>query len=328
MALLVTGAMGHVGLEVVRQAVRNGHRVVAAYRNAFHSGDAAEIGPLATWVRADLSNPIELDAVLAANRVQGAIHTAAVPNDNVARGDPLSAVYSNVVAVAGLLEHARRDGWQRLINVSTGSVFQDATNTDLPVLEDRATAVDNIYSTTKLCGELLTTMYASQLDVSAATIRISWVYGPPLVPAVRDHPRGPIPWFLRCALSGAAVDDPSGGDFLASYTHVSDVAAGLLAAYEASQLRHSLYHLGSGHNLSTSEVVRAVKSAVPEASITVGPGTAPYTDHTRMRGPLAGERLYQDTGFRPRLDLEQGVATFADWMRANRSRWAAEGTTS
>lgn len=328
MALLVTGAMGHVGLEVVRQAVRKGHRVVAVHRNAFHSGDAAEIGPLARWVRADLSDPKELEAVLAENAVQGAIHSAAVPNDNVARGDPLAAVRSNVMAIAALLDHARRHGWRRLINVSTGSVFQDATDTDVAVLEDRATAVSNVYSTTKVCGELLTTMYASQFGVSSATVRISWVYGPPLVPTERDHPRGPIPWFLRCAMSGIAVEDPSGGDFLASYTHVSDVAEGLLAAYEADHLRHSQYHLGSGRNYSTSDVVRAVKAAAPEASIVVGPGTAPYTDHTRMRGPLAGERLHQDTGFRPKLDLDGGVAQFAVWMRANRSRWAAEGGQS
>ena len=70
-------------------------------------------------------------------------------------------------------------------------------------------------------------MYRSQFDVSAATVRISWVYGQPLVPRIRENPRGPIPWFLRCALSGVPIEEPAGNDFLASYTHVADVAAGL-----------------------------------------------------------------------------------------------------
>lgn len=165
-------------------------------------------------------------------------------------------------------------------------------------------------------------MYRSQFGLSAATVRISWVYGPPLVPRVRDNPRGPIPWFLRCALSGVPVDDPAGADFLASYTHVADVAAGLLAAYEAQALDHDVYHLGWGRNFSTADVVDAVRRAVPSASISVGPGTAPYTDHTRMRGPLAGSRLRDDAGWSPRLDLADGVAQFADWMRENRSAWA------
>ena len=98
---------------------------------------------------------------------------------------------------------------------------------------------------------------------------------------------------------------PAGNDFLASYTHVSDVAAGLLAAYEAETLRHPMYHLGWGKNFSTAEVVRAVRAAVPKAMISVGPGTAPWTDHTRMRGPLAGNRLFEDAGFKPSLDLDR-----------------------
>ena len=322
MVLLVTGAMGHVGQDLVRQAAERGHRVVAQYRGAFNAKMVATTGPQVSWVKADLTDTDAVEAMIEAHGVSGAIHTAAVPNDSVARPDPFGAVNSNVAAVAGLLDHARRRNWRRFVYVSTGSVFQKAADGTTPILEDHPPAVTNVYSTTKLCGELVTTMFRSQYDLSASTVRISWVYGPPLVPRVRENPRGPIPWFLKCALSGQPIVEPSGGDFAASYTHVSDVAAGLLAAYEAEALRHPVYHLGSGLNFSTSQVADAVRRAVPGASITVGPGTAPWTDHTRMRGPLAGNLLFEDTGFKPKLDLEQGVRSFADWMRANREAWA------
>lgn len=320
--LLVTGAMGHVGQEVVRLALTHGHRVVAQYRGTFREAAAKAMGSGVAWVRADITDVKSVDALIEAHGVTGAIHTAAVPNESVARPDPLGTVRSNVEATASLLEHARRRNWLRFINVSTGSVFQKSTDPRIPIDEDHAPAVTNVYSTTKFCGELLTTMYRSQFDVSAATVRISWVYGPPLVPRVRDNPRGPIPWFLKCALSGRPIEEPSGGDFAASYTHVSDVAAGLLAAFEAKELRHPIYHLGWGRNFSTTDVAEAVGRAVPDAAISVGPGTAPWTDHTRMRGPLAGNRLLEDAGFSPRLDLDHGVMSFADWMRSNREEWA------
>ena len=246
MVLLVTGAMGHVGQDLVRQAAERGHRVVAQYRGAFNAKMAATSGPKVSWVKADLTDADAVEAMIEAHGVSGAIHTAAVPNDSVARPDPFGAVNSNVGAVAGLLDHARRRNWRRFVYVSTGSVFQKATDGTTPILEDHPPAVTNVYSTTKLCGELVTTMFRSQYDLSASTVRISWVYGPPLVPRVRENPRGPIPWFLKCALSGQPIVEPSGGDFAASYTHVSDVAAGLLAAYEAEALRHPVYHLGSG----------------------------------------------------------------------------------
>src|SRR6266542_3586871 len=164
---------------------------------------------------------------------------------------------------------------------------------------------------------------ARHVDVSiavrraAAVVRISWVYGPPLVPRVRDNPRGPIPLFLKLALAGAPIREPGGGEFAASFTYVADVAAGLVAAYDAKALSHDVYHLGSGRNFSTYDVAALVRAVVPEASIEVDPGTAPWTDNTRMRGPLAGTRLFDDTGFVPAFGLEAGIRAFADWMRSH-----------
>ncbi len=320
MALLVTGAMGHVGYEVARQAAARGHQVVAQCRGTFREADARAVDGKVTWVRLDLADATAVRATIEKQDIDACIHSAAVPNESLARPDPFSTVAANTGAVATLLEAARTQGWRRFVYVSTGSVFQNATDMT-PILEDAQPSVTGVYSTTKHCGELLVAMYRSQYGLSAATVRISWVYGPPLVPRGRDDPRGPIPYFLKCALSGVAVREPSGANFAASFTHVSDVAAGLLAAAEARGLRHPVYHLGSGRNCSTDAVARAVKAAVPEAAIQVGPCTAPWTDHTRMRGPLAGRRLLEDAGFEPRLSLESGIASFADWMRANRERW-------
>ena len=317
MAILITGAMGHVGFELVQQCAQRGYPVVAQYRDTFREADAKAAGGDVSWVRADLANDADLERLLKSRSIDGCIHTAAVPNEVYCRPDPLNAVRSNTGAVAALLEAARTLKWRRLLNVSTGSVFQNATDVSQPVPEDRQQSVTNIYSTTKYCAELLTTMYRSQFDVSAASVRISWVYGQPLVPRQRENPRGPIPYFLKCALTGIPVREPSGGDFAASFTHVSDVAGGLLAAYDAPSLNHDAYHLGSGVNYSTRDVARAIKAVVPDAEIEIGPGTAPWTDHTRMRGPLGGERLLKDTGWRPALSLEAGIRSFADWIRAH-----------
>ena len=317
MALLITGAMGHVGYETARQALARGHDVLAQYRNVFREADAKALSGPITWARCDLASAAELAAMLERHRVTGCIHTAAVPNEGVARNDPLGTIDANVGAVGRLLEAARSRSWRRFLNVSTGSVFQNSVDPSKPILEDAPTRVTNVYSTTKYAGELLTAMYRSQFGLQAATVRISWVYGPPLVPRVREDPRGPIPLFLKLALAGKPVVESGGGDFAASFTHVADVAAGLLGAYDAKTLSHDIYHLGSGRNFTTREVAASVRKAVPGARIEVGPGTAPWTDHTRMRGPLAGTRLLDDTGWKPALSLDDGIAAFARWMRAH-----------
>jgi nucleoside-diphosphate-sugar epimerase len=223
------------------------------------------------------------------------------------------------MATAALLELGRRQNWRRVIYVSSGSVFQNDMDLKQVLLEDHPLSPSSLYGSTKAAGELFVGMYRKQYGLSASTVRISFVYGPPLVPAERDLPRGPIVAFLREVLSGIPIRE-GGGEFEASFTHVDDVARGLLAAYLAPNLHHDIYHLGHGRNWTTFEVADAVKAAVPGAIVEIGPGTMPWTTFNRMRGALAGTRLQEDTGFTPALPLIAGVSAFAAWMQANPAR--------
>ena len=315
--LLVTGGMGHVGYETVRQAAAAGHEVVAQFMSTFRDADAKAAGPRVTWARCDLADPYAVAMLAAEHRIAGCIHTAAVPNDVLCKPDPLRAVQSNVTAVGHLLETARRLGWRRFLTVSTGSVFQNLPDAVTPVSEETEPTPRTLYACTKRSAELLTEAYATTYGLSAATVRVSWIFGPPLAPSHFEGPRGPIPYFLRRALRGEPIRDPSGGDFAASFTFVKDCAAGLLAAYAAPDLKHRAYHLGSGRNETTFAVADAVRAAVPGAEVDIGPGAAPWTNFIVLRGPLACGRMADEFGFRPAHSLADGVAAFADWMRAN-----------
>lgn len=319
MALLVTGASGHVGQEIVRQAAGRGMEVVAASRSGRPSDDTGTALANVSWVACDLTNAGAVSALVEQHPITDCIHGAAVSNEAYARPDPLGAIATNVSATANVLEAARANEWRRLVLISTGSVFQCRKDTLTPILEDEPPAPQNIYSTTKVSAEMLVRLYRTEFDLSAASVRISWVYGPPVI---ADAPtRGPIPSYLLRALRGDAINE-SGGDFAASFTFVGDVAAGLLAAVEAKRLHHDTYHLGPGRNHSVHEVADAVRRAVPNAEIALGPGTEPWTTYTAMRAPLAGQRLRDDTGFEPSYTLEQGIAAYADWMQINRDRWS------
>lgn len=322
--LLVTGGMGHVGYETVRQAAVRGVDVVAQYMSTFRKADAEALGPRVTWAQCDLSDPFELTMLTAEHDIDSCIHTAAVPNDAVGVPQPLRTFNSNVVATQLLLEAARRLKWRRFILVSTGSVFQSLPDATTPVHEDTIPTPHSLYASTKRAAEMMTHVYATTYGLNAATARISWIFGPPLVPPAYDGPRGPIPEFLRRALRGEKIREPSGGDFAASFTYVPDCAEGLLTLWGAETLAHSVYHLGSGRNYTAFDVAEAVRKAVPGAQIEIGGGTAPWTDTTVMRGPLDCKRMLEEFGFRPRHSLEEAVAAFADWMRANPERWNRE----
>lgn len=321
MALLVTGAMGHCGYETVKLAARDGLPVIAQYMNTYREADADALGSV-TWVRCDLSDPFEVAALAATHDIDGCIHTAAIPNDAMGLPIPMRTFTSNVVATENLLELARRQDWRRFLLVSTGAVFQRWKDTTKPIPEDTEPSPVTLYGTTKRCAELMTAMYNTVYGLSAATIRISWVFGPPLLPKMFDGPRGPVPAYLRRVLRGETVQEPSGGDFAASFTYVTDVARGLLAGYRAEQLNHDVYHLGSGENYSTFRVVEAIRAAVPAAEIEVGPDTEPWTQFTVQRGPLECARMKADFGYETSYSLDAAIAAFADWIRAHPKSFA------
>lgn len=318
MTLLVTGASGHVGLEIVKRATARGIPVIALARDAISPADAKAAGVGATWLECELTNADAVRRVAEAYKINACIHAAAISNELYARPNPLDAINSNVGATANLLDAARVHRWRRFILVSTGSVFQKRPDTVAPILEDARPEPGNIYSTTKAGAEMLTRMYRTEFGLSASTVRISWVFGPPVV---TDSPaRGPIPSYLMRALRGEAIRE-GGGDFAASFTYVGDVADGLIAAATAKDLRSDVYHLGHGVNFTARAAAEAVEAACPGAAIELGPGTEPWTTFTAIRGPLAGTRLRDDTGFTPPTSLAEAVQIYADWMRAHPETW-------
>ena len=322
MTLLVTGATGHVGGEIVRQAMKRDMPVIAVARDAVGEAEVQAF-PSVKWLQCDLADTDAVMALTARNPIDACIHAAAISNEAYARPDPHGAIATNVGATANLLEAARLASWRRFVLISTGSVFSLNSDTTRPILEDQAPGVANVYSTTKLCAELLTSMYRTEYGLSASTVRISWVFGPPII---SDQPmRGPIPSYLLRALQGIAIRE-GGAEFAASFTYVADAVGGLLAAATASELRHPICHLGHGVNFTAGQAAAAVRSAVPGAVIELTGGTEPWTRYTSLRGPLAGDRLRADTGYNPTHTLEAGVRAYADWMRAHPELWRAGET--
>jgi nucleoside-diphosphate-sugar epimerase len=311
-----------VGGEIVRQAMKRDIPVIAVARDAVGEAEVQAF-PSVKWLQCDLADTDAVMALTARNRIDACIHAAAISNEAYARPDPRGAIATNVGATANLLEAARLASWRRFVLISTGSVFSLNSDTTRPILEDQAPGVANVYSTTKLCAELLTSMYRTEYGLSASTVRISWVFGPPII---SDQPmRGPIPSYLLRALQSIAIRE-GGAEFAASFTYVADAAGGLLAAATAPELRHPIYHLGHGVNFTAGQAAAAVRSAVPGAVIELTGGTEPWTRYTSLRGPLAGDRLRADTGYNPTHTLEAGVRAYADWMRAHPELWRAGET--
>jgi dTDP-4-dehydrorhamnose reductase len=151
--LLVTGAAGQLGREVLAVATAAGDDVVGADHAALDVTDRdAVLGAITTW------------------RPDAVIHTAAWTAVDACESDPERALRANGLAVRWVVEACDRAG-AHLVHVSTDYVFDGTRAT--PYREWDATNPQSVYGASKLAGE----REAAVLGAAATVVRTSWLSG-------------------------------------------------------------------------------------------------------------------------------------------------------
>lgn len=181
MRVLVTGAAGQLGRDVVRVCDAAGDTVWAADRSALDVTDRDAVLGAVTTLRPDV-----------------VVHCAAWTAVDACEADPERAVVANALAVRWVVEACARTR-SHLVHVSTDYVF-DGTK-DAPYHEWDVPNPVSAYGRSKLAGE----HEALVLGTSAAVVRTSWVCG--------EHGPNMVKTVLRLAAERptlAFVDDQVG----------------------------------------------------------------------------------------------------------------------
>ena len=155
MRVLVTGALGMLGRDLVPELERRGHEVTAVD------------------LEVDITNPAQVDACAAACRPEAVFHLAAFTDVDGAEAREDLALAVNGAGTGNVARAARRAG-AALVAVSTDYVFGgDAPD---PYPEDAPTGPATAYGRTKLAGERAA--LAEHPD-GARIARPAWQYGRP-----------------------------------------------------------------------------------------------------------------------------------------------------
>ena len=188
MKLLITGAAGQLGTDLVLSAQKSGHQVIATIH-----GDL------------DITDKSQVDRVVGEAKADAIIHAAAWTAVDACESDPQRAMSVNRDGTANIVSAARKSG-SRVIYISTDYVFDGTKPT--PYIESDLPNPQSVYGASKLAGE-------QQLDLTTDQIvRISWVCG--------EHGANMVKTILRLAATNPTltfVDDQIG-----SPTFTSDAA--------------------------------------------------------------------------------------------------------
>lgn len=264
MKILVTGARGFIGGEVVSQLLRRGDRVRAMYR-----GTPAATHPLSPnfeAVSGDLADVLSLDrAVCSCDAI---IHLAAHAR-NWAR-DPGIFEEVNVLGTERLLDIALKRGIRSVVVTSSvltlgpsnGRVLDESRPREIPPFTD--------YERTKLASEKIVEGFVRK-GLRAVIVNPTRVFGPgPLTEG------NSLTKMIKLYLEGKWHLILGTGESVGNYSFVSDVARGHLLALERGRAGEK-YILG-GHNLTFNEFFRIVDSVTGRPHLLVHlPAPVAYT---------------------------------------------------
>ncbi len=306
MTTLLTGH-GLVGAHVVAQLRARGEEVVV------YDLAPPEPGPGIVPVAGDLLDQAALAAAVRRHRPERILHTAGLLTPaGVTR--PHDTVRVNVLGTAGVLEAARLEGTPRVVLTSSVVVYDPAVPTER-VSEDHPCAPATVYAATKCSAELICGTYARAFGLSVLTVRFAAVYGP------ADRPGGGVSRLIHETL-GAAIADGRASlkrrwPRRQELVYADDAASALIAAGFAVSPRHDTFNVGSGEPVTIAELADAIGAAAGGADVTVvEPGADANPDV--IDAPLDLARAAEDLRWRPRFDLERGLAEHAAWLRARR----------
>jgi UDP-glucose 4-epimerase len=307
MRTLVTGGCGFIGANLVPLLLERGTAVRVL--DTFAAGGperlpAGDVEVLEGDVR-------DADAVArAAAGADAVIHLAAAGNVADSVADPLANFEVNARGTLNVLQAAEQAGVARFVFASTGgALIGDA---DPPVDESSVPRPISPYGASKLAGEGYCHAFRGSYGLGTIALRFANVYGPR-----SEHKKGAVTVFIKRALGGEPLTIYGDGAATRDFIHVDDLCAGILAALERREVS-GVVHLASERETSIAELARIVRDA---AGADVPVEHLPPRRGEVERNFAIARHAAEVLGFRPAVDLEEGIARSVDWFRATRAAW-------
>lgn len=340
MTLLVTGATGFVMSVLGRHWLQSDPQARLVVLDASPLDAAAEryFAPVRknlSVVVADVTRPETWRPALSRQGVTHIVHGATITP--ISRGtaseakrepeaeNPARIVEVNLMGTVAVLEWARTlPNLERFIYVSSGAVYKhhgpDRPGEPLP--EDGYVMPRRLYGISKLASELITERYGDLFGLSAASVRLSSVYGPmDRVTASRNMRHVPNR-IANMAVEGVKRVRVNTLDGVGDYIHSEDVASGIVSLLRAPRLRYSAYNIACGATASIGDMVGWAAEKAPgfRAEVTP-PEEADIVQDPALRDGMWGaydvSRIAADTGWKPR-PMRAAFHDYMDWIAAER----------
>jgi nucleoside-diphosphate-sugar epimerase len=221
--------------------------------------------------------------------------------------DPWGYYDTNVTGTLNLLEACKQTGVRRFLLASSSSVYG---NNKMPFSEDAdIQKLLSPYASSKKAAEDLCKLYSELFDFDVTVFRFFTVYGP------AGRPDMSLFRFVKWIVEGETLQLNGDGTQQRDFTHVDDIARGVLAAVNPRS-GFEIFNLGSDHPVELNRLIHEIELAVGNPA-RIQHNVFPATDVMATWADIS--RAKELLNWEPQVDLRVGVASVVNWYMENRN---------
>jgi UDP-N-acetylglucosamine 4-epimerase len=308
--ILVTGAAGFIGSNIVKSLVESGARRIIALDN-LSTGNLNNIKTFIDKKEIEFVNGDITVYDTCLNVTKGVdiiLHQAALGSVPRSIENPVATHNTNVNGFINILEAARQNKVKRIVYASSSSVYGD--NADLPKVEDKTGRPLSPYAVSKKTNELYAQVYANLYQMEIIGLRYFNVFGP------MQNPHGPyaavIPIFINNILNNKPCHIFGDGNNQRDFTYVDNVVqANLLAAStQNNKALGQVFNIAFGATKSVNALFAQIRDGLDNDAqanyLPPRPG--------EIKDSFASiEKAKELLGYNPQIGLDKGISLTINW---------------
>jgi UDP-glucose 4-epimerase len=311
---LVTGGAGSIGSTIVRQLAASGAAEIVVLDN-FGRGRPENLASVHETGQLRVVEGDIRDGGLVRSLMPGidvVFHQAAIKILQCV-SEPRLALEVLVDGTYEVVEAAADFGVRKIVAASTASVYGLAE--DFPTSErHHPYACDTLYGAAKIFNEGLMRSFQAMRDLDYVMLRYFNAYGPGMDTSGL-YTEVMIRWIERIEAGQPLLIHGDGRQTM-DFVFTEDIArANLLAA--ASDVTGDVFNIGSGTETSLVQLAEALQRAMgSHVALEFGPSRGVNTV-TRRLADVSHAR--QQLGWKPQVDLDEGLRRLVAWWRSEQA---------
>ncbi len=308
MKVLVTGGAGFIGSHVVEGLIAAGHRVVVV--DDLSTGFRRNIHPESIFYQVDIRDP-DLEEVFGKEKPDLVNHHAAQIDVRKSLEDPMFDAQVNVLGSLNVIQQCLAHGVHMMIYASTGGAIYGEPEY-LPADELHPVRPLCQYGVTKHTVEHYLYLYRHHYGLNYVVLRYPNVYGP------RQDPHGEagvVAIFTEALLQGQRPTIYGDGTQTRDYVFVADIVTANLLAMERGT--GQIMNLGWGQEISVNQILASLKKNM---ALNIEAVFAPQRLGEIHRICLDSTKAQRELGWRPHIELDEGIRRTIQYCRRERSR--------